>query len=62
MRIRGRVAAGDEADAPLGGGGGGGGGVDPGGDGGEVPDSLEALTLTANFCPLEQCVEMVQMK
>lgn len=56
MRIREKVAARDEADE---GGGGGGGLSTPGGDG--VPEEA-AVTLTANFCPPEQCCEIVQMK
>ncbi len=58
MRIKEKVAARDEADEGALGGGGGGLGT-PGGVG--VPEEA-AVTLTANFCPPEQCCPMVQMK
>lgn len=71
MRTTEKVAARDEADDGGGGGGdvvedGGGGDIveDGGGGGEDVGEGLPeaALTLTVNFCPLEQCDAMVQMK
>lgn len=58
MNIKATVAATLEAELLDGGGGGGGGVTDPVGEG--VEEAV-AITLTDNFCPVEQCPVKVQI-